>query len=151
MPANDLAIHSCYVSTAIASLLFSLALRPSVFSFFGTLTFRVTRRAAYLKFIAKQSHCSAYSWPHHDCLQIPLLCATLSIAIANCLSARLCGPTLSRFFGLAIPPVYRGATPYLIALNLAIELLSTNDWTRCSYIMYVACLPPVPRCQLACP
>ena len=146
MPANDLAIHSCYVSTAIASLLFSLALRPSVFSFFGPLTFRVTRRAAYLKFIAKQSQCSAYSWPPNS-----FACATLSIAIANCLSARLCGPTLSRFFGLAIPPVYRGATPYLIALNLAIELLSTNDWTRCSYIMYVACLPPVPRCQLACP
>ena len=30
------------------------------------------------------------------------------------------------------------------------ELLSTNDWTRCSYIIYVACLPPVPRSYDRC-
>jgi len=106
LPTNDLAIRSCCVSTAIASLLLSLALRPSVFAFFGPLTFRVTRRAACLKFIAI-ALCSAYGWPHHDCLQISLLCATLSIAITNCLSARLCGQTLSRFLGLPTTRVSR--------------------------------------------
>eukprot|EP00964_Phaeocystis_antarctica_P090130 scaffold57632_cov50-Phaeocystis_antarctica.AAC.1 len=101
LPTNDLAIRSCCVSTAIASLLLSLALRPSVFAFFGPLTFRVTRRAACLKFIAI-ALCSAYGFVARRCLDSLVY----------------------------LPPVSRGATAYLIALNLATALLSTNDWTR---------------------
>ena len=67
------------------------------------------------------------------------------------------------------PPALRGASaclnysnrdalsgwPHLhdcfqITLRSAMELLSTNDLTRCSYIIYVACLPPVPRSYDRC-
>jgi len=72
------------VSTAIASLRFSLALRLSFLSTLrGPLTARVARRVSMPQL--KQSHRSAYGWPHFDCFQATLLSSYLAyLVICNC-------------------------------------------------------------------
>eukprot|EP00964_Phaeocystis_antarctica_P023709 scaffold13248_cov97-Phaeocystis_antarctica.AAC.1 len=113
LPANDVAISAVAV----------LALRPSVFPFFGPLTSRVTRCAACPKYIAIALF--SLCWPH----RITTAASKFLFALCNAVHS-------DRYhFSACLPPASRGATACPITLNLAVALLSIDDWTQrdCPY------------------
>ena len=139
----------CIHSDRTASLIFSLALRPSVFPFFGPLTSRVTRCAACPKYIAIAlfSLCCGRTASRLPPPNSFLLCATLSIAIATVIAFQLSFVAKRCIdFSACLPPASRGATACPITLNLAVALLSIDDWTQrdCPYAVQPSCAQLLP-------